>query len=107
MGQKEDARAAARKATADGTPADGALESVYVLAVAGERRKAHERLEAYDLPWQPYAMYWRARIHAVLGETDAALEWLGRAVDKGLFRPAAAAKDPRFAKLLARLQRRG
>jgi tetratricopeptide (TPR) repeat protein len=75
------------------------LEQCYVLAVAGQQGKARELLGTYDFPWNPYPMHWRARIHVVLGENDTALEWLSRAIDKGLSLPPNAAPDPEFAPL--------
>jgi hypothetical protein len=90
------------------------LSVAYASAVAGDRTRAHEVLGLYELPVVPFHMYTRARIHAVLGEKNEALAWLGRAADAGLRRPKRAAPhpdfdplrdDPRFAAWRARVER--
>lgn len=65
--------------------------------VAGERAKAYRVFEGHYGEWSIDDCYERA--HAVLGETDAAVAWLERAVKNGLRRPARAAPDPEFAAL--------
>jgi hypothetical protein len=47
-----------------------------------------EILEEYALPWQPWSLWYRAQVHAVLRDRDAALLWLGRAVESGYRLPS-------------------
>jgi len=68
----------------------------YLYAVAGERDKAYRVFEGQWREWSIDDCYERARAHAVLGETDAAITWLERAVKNGLCRSARAAPDPEF-----------
>jgi tetratricopeptide (TPR) repeat protein len=86
----------------------------YVYAVAGERERALEVLAKYEYPWYPFDLLRAARVLCVLGDNEAALERLTRAVEKGLRLPpnmppdpdfAQLADDPRYRKLLERTWR--
>lgn len=112
LGRRDEARELAA-AAARGEPLDDPLHFAYVCAVAGEADRASGILERYDKPWHPFFMLDRVQVHMVLGDREAALAWLARAVDKGLRRPPNAAlhadlaplgDDPRYRALLARMQ---
>lgn len=68
----------------------------YLAAVAGERDLAEEALEGAKEPWVAGTAFRRAMAHAALGQTDAAFEWFGKAVDLGYRRPANSAPEPEF-----------
>ena len=69
----------------------------YLHAVAGNGKKALEILESYDLPWHVFSLLDGVRIQCVLGDKDAALKWLERAVEKGLRHLVRTAPDPDLA----------
>jgi len=95
-GRADEARAQARKATEGGQLSGFPIASAYVYAVAGAGDRAAAIYEAYPLPWVYSTMLIRARAHAVLGEKQAALEWLEKALAAGLRLPT---PDPEFALL--------
>jgi tetratricopeptide (TPR) repeat protein len=112
-GKVDAAREAARAATQGPVPASGQLRFAYLCAAAGDAEKARAALEACVLPWHPQAMYERVRIHCLLGDREAAIEWFRRAVDAGLRRPGnmapdpdlqGIAADPRYRSLLERMR---
>ena len=83
-------------------------------AKCGQVDEARTALTELERNWRPDGLsaYWIAQTHAVLGEKDAALEWLGRAVEERIpqlvylrTNPAAVnlRSDPRFADLLRRM----
>lgn len=88
----------------------------FVLAAAGRRTEARRELSALAAErGQRYVSAWEiARAHAVMGDADEAIDWLGAAVDErapmALFAAVHAALDPvrgdpRFAGILQRIGR--
>jgi tetratricopeptide (TPR) repeat protein len=95
--------------------------SLYCLGIVLARKK--QRAQALDMfdrlevvtPGQPYAPYGRAAVAAQSGETDEALGWMKKALDRGigdldgvLTDPALApiAAEPRLAQLVAEARTR-
>ena len=86
-------------AAVEASPGDG--KPLLLLAMTrANARKYREALESYReaLSASPgsavFIAYQMARLHALLGEGPAALEWLGRSVEEGLEDPALPAGDP-------------
>ena len=77
----------------------GLLELAWLYAVAGDTERVRTALEHVRNLELPFAAYGRARVHALLGEADTALHWLGVARDAGLRWPSRAAVDPDFSAL--------
>jgi len=96
LGRTGEARERAMSAAAGEARSIDPIGFAYVRAAAGEREAALRLLDAYEFPWHPLDLYRRARVHAVLGDKQAALRWLRRAAKKGLRLPAGAAPDPEF-----------
>ena len=67
--------------------------------MAQQSDRALAALARIDRPWHPFAAYERARIHALLGDADAALKWLEKARDAGFRWPSGAGPDPDFVTL--------
>jgi len=91
-------------------PEDPIAQGVYAFALAadGERAPARELLASAE----PGAAadgtftYWIAKVHALLGDPEAALDWLGRAARLGYWDSRWMRKDPTMASLLGRLELR-
>jgi tetratricopeptide (TPR) repeat protein len=99
VGRAEEARKVA-EGQAKGDPLRvRRLFFAYVCAAAGNRARAEQALASWDLPWHPFDAHLRARAHAVLGQKQEALAWLGRAADLGLRLPANGTPDPDFQSL--------
>jgi tetratricopeptide (TPR) repeat protein len=75
------------------------IGTAYTFAVVGERESALRVLEEYGFPWHPFDLLEAARVQCVLGDKEAALKWLERAVEQGLRRPPNMPPDPDFALL--------
>jgi tetratricopeptide (TPR) repeat protein len=105
-GHADEAKAIAQKAAEREDLPGSPIYCAYVYAVAGLPERVRAIYDAYDYPWVHSLMLVRARTHAVLGEQDAALEWLEKAAAAGLRLPLPdpefrdLANDARYRKLL-------
>ena len=100
VGRHDDARKKASALLKRKFPHMPPTRRAYLLAVAGEPQRSLAILEEYKLPWNAFSMLDRARIHCVLGDKKAAIDWLERAVAAGLRWPANMTPDPEYALLL-------
>ncbi len=87
-------------------PADPIAQGVlaFVLAAEGESERARDLLKLAE----PGAAadgtftFWIAKVHALLGELDAALDWLGRAAQLGYWDSPWMRRDPMLENLAGR-----
>ncbi|MCZ6691759.1 MAG: tetratricopeptide repeat protein [Planctomycetota bacterium] len=96
LGKDQEARELALERTASQEHGGQILEFAYLSAVAGRSKFALRLVTQASGGGSIRASHMRARVHAALGDRDAALRWLNDAVEKGYKEPPGAAPDPDF-----------
>lgn len=99
VGETDRARKVAIRHTDDPRSPEAALAEAYLRAVAGDEEGAVGALARDTRTWVALTAFTRARIHAVLGQTDRAFEWLEKAIELGYRRHPNLAPDPDLAVL--------
>jgi tetratricopeptide (TPR) repeat protein/tRNA A-37 threonylcarbamoyl transferase component Bud32 len=114
LGREEEAKAIAHRFLDDEKTHECAVGRAYLCALAGRPDEARRTLEEMDLAPGEDEPFHVARIYAVLGDRDAALDWLEKADEAGFRLPPGVRpesefrwleEDPRFVRIDARLRR--